>query len=65
VQAPLIDGCALNIECKLRHYLDVDEQYAAVIGEVVAMHALREMEPLFLMNSQSFVLPVEFAPPPG
>jgi flavin reductase (DIM6/NTAB) family NADH-FMN oxidoreductase RutF len=60
VQAPLIDGCALNVECTLRHYLDVDEHYAAVIGEVVAMHARRDTRPLFLMNSQPFTLPVEF-----
>ena len=63
VQAPLIDGCALNVECTLRHYLDVDEHYAAVIGDVVAMHARRGARPLFLMNSQSFALPVAFAAP--
>jgi flavin reductase (DIM6/NTAB) family NADH-FMN oxidoreductase RutF len=60
VQAPLIDGCALNVECTLRHYLDVDEHYAAVIGDVVAVHVRHDTRPLFLMNSQPFVLPVEF-----
>jgi flavin reductase (DIM6/NTAB) family NADH-FMN oxidoreductase RutF len=60
VQAPLIDGCALNVECTLRHYLDVDEHYAAVIGNVVAIHARRDMRPLFLVNSAPFALPVEF-----
>jgi flavin reductase (DIM6/NTAB) family NADH-FMN oxidoreductase RutF len=62
VKTPLIDGCALNIECTLRHYLDVDEHYAAVIGDVVAMHARRGMQPLFLVNGQPFALPVELAP---
>jgi flavin reductase (DIM6/NTAB) family NADH-FMN oxidoreductase RutF len=63
VQAPLVDGCALNIECTLRHYLDVDEHYAAVIGNVVAMHARREMRPLFLVNSQPFALSVDLGAP--
>jgi flavin reductase (DIM6/NTAB) family NADH-FMN oxidoreductase RutF len=63
VQAPLIDGCALNVECRLRHYLDVDDAYAAVIGDVVAMHARRDMRPLFLVNSQPFALPIELKPP--
>lgn len=63
VRAPLIDGCALNVECTLRHYFDVDDAYAAVIGDVVAMHARCDMQPLFLVNSQPFALPVQFAPP--
>ncbi len=63
IQAPLIDGCALNLECTLRHYLDVDEHYAAVIGNVVAIHARRDLRPLFLVNSQPFALPVDFGTP--
>ena len=63
VQAPLVDGCALNLECTLRHYVDVDEHYAAVIGNVVAIHARRDLRPLFLVNSQPFALPVEFGTP--
>ncbi len=65
VQAPLIDGCAMNLECTLRRYVDLDDAYAAVIGDVVAMHVRRELRPLLLVNSEPVALPVAFRPAGG
>jgi flavin reductase (DIM6/NTAB) family NADH-FMN oxidoreductase RutF len=59
VQAPLVDGCAINVECKLRRYVDVQDHYDAVIGDVLALHVRRELAPVLLVASQPWVLPVK------
>ena len=58
IGAPLVDGCALNLECRLRRYVDVGDPYDVVIGDIVALHARRDMAPMFLVASQPFGLPV-------
>lgn len=58
VQAPLVDGCAINFECRLRQYADLGDRYDAVIGDIVAVHVRRDLAPLLLVASQPFALPV-------
>jgi flavin reductase (DIM6/NTAB) family NADH-FMN oxidoreductase RutF len=62
IQAPLIDGCAMNLECRLRRYVDLDDPYDAVIGDVVALHVRRDLAPLLLVAGQASALPVAADP---
>ena len=44
VNAPLIDGCAANMECKLVNTVEVGD-HMLVVGEIVAMHVDEEKVP--------------------
>jgi flavin reductase (DIM6/NTAB) family NADH-FMN oxidoreductase RutF len=65
IQAPLVDGCAMNLECRLRRYVDVDDPYDVVIGDIVALHVRRGLAPLLLVAGQPCVLAVDADLPPN
>ncbi len=63
IGAPLIDGCAINLECRLRRWVDVGDRYDVVIGDILALHTHRDFAPLFLVAGQPFALPVALPRP--
>ena len=52
----------MNLECRLRRYVDLDDPYDAVIGDVVALHVRRDLAPLLLVAGQASALPVAADP---
>ncbi len=58
VRAPLVDRCAINVECTLRRSVDLGDTYNAVVGDIVAMHVRPDLAPLLLVGSQPVALPL-------
>ena len=50
IQAPLVAGCAVSVECRLRRFVDLEEVYSLAIGDVVALHADSQQLPVVLLH---------------
>jgi flavin reductase (DIM6/NTAB) family NADH-FMN oxidoreductase RutF len=53
IAAPLIKGCACNMECRVRTKLDGGGEYYLLIADVLALHGFEERLPMVMFRARS------------
>jgi len=54
--APLIKGCAANLECRVIRKLDGGDDYYVVAGSIVALHGEPDEEPMIMFRQANYGL---------